>query len=541
MDGTELLEYNITGNPKAASKMFWDNAKAGVIDNLAFMDAYEQDLRDLGLTSLFSDIPNELFKYYQELSAELSKYNRGKRLTSKNTYGAIKRAADADPNNWALIALKKFWALQFGQSGKVVYTSVRDWEDTQEVRDYESLNKNRAQLESEIKAEKEKRTKLFNDFKADAEAFAKKALPDIEQLGFDIAGELTTWLDSIGWFDDMNDIADDMEKLLIKSKGLTSADLPTGRLIPKVILKEVEVFNVLVSAPGLLEDNSVYIPGHWAGPTYRRVYIDSREVKATRMKNELDNIKVKVDFSYKLTFGNLVDKQVTTIPVDADMNSWTYTIETIKHGVSKSKEVLKWASEYASFKDISVSLLDSSSLDNIKFDFSSIKETLVKSLKGVFLKYPDKFELLYDKEKKSVDNDIKGRTARAKASATKIVNSRKIQAAADNNTLTNEQVDALKDWIVQTISDTLKSASDAAASWAGSSDGSDGAAYEGAINAGKQAIKDKFYACNWRLDYNGSSSTANAYDDSSQEETVNSLFKNDVKTVDDFKLTIIPN
>ena len=85
----DLLEWGEYG----ASSQFWSEAKAGRLDSTSFWNAYSSELRKLGLLDLFD-----------------TEY---KELKEKSSYGRIKKAAEENPDSWAVRALLKVWVLQF--------------------------------------------------------------------------------------------------------------------------------------------------------------------------------------------------------------------------------------------------------------------------------------------------------------------------------------------------------------------------------------------------------------------------------------------
>ena len=85
----DLLEWSEYG----ASSQFWSEAKAGRLDSASFWNAYSSDLRKLGLLDLFD--------------------TNYKELKEKSSYGRIKKAAEENPDSWAVKALLKMWVLQF--------------------------------------------------------------------------------------------------------------------------------------------------------------------------------------------------------------------------------------------------------------------------------------------------------------------------------------------------------------------------------------------------------------------------------------------
>jgi hypothetical protein len=80
----------------AASKKFWASAKMGKMEEDAFHTAFDDELTELGLMDMFDA-----------------------RGVLENNYGRIKKAAEANPESWAIKALGKLWALR--------YSKNRDW------------------------------------------------------------------------------------------------------------------------------------------------------------------------------------------------------------------------------------------------------------------------------------------------------------------------------------------------------------------------------------------------------------------------------
>ena len=81
-----------------ASKRFWADAKENLIDEDSFALAFKKELEKLNLWKLFDPTT--------------------KLLASKGSYGEIKKALEADPNNWTLKALQRLWVLQFKNNAK---------------------------------------------------------------------------------------------------------------------------------------------------------------------------------------------------------------------------------------------------------------------------------------------------------------------------------------------------------------------------------------------------------------------------------------
>ena len=106
----DLLEWGEYGS----SSQFWSEAKAGRLDSTSFWNAYSSELRKLGLLDLFD-----------------TEY---KELKQKSSYGRIKKAAEENPDSWAVKALLKMWVLQFKNGVKSDIRIERE-EDEQKLAD----------------------------------------------------------------------------------------------------------------------------------------------------------------------------------------------------------------------------------------------------------------------------------------------------------------------------------------------------------------------------------------------------------------------
>ena len=106
----DLLEWGEYSD----SSQFWSEAKAGRLDGSSFWAAYSSELRRLGLLDL-------LDTNYKELK-------------EKSSYGRIKKAAEENPDSWAVKALLKMWVLQFKNGVKSDIRIERE-EDEQKLAD----------------------------------------------------------------------------------------------------------------------------------------------------------------------------------------------------------------------------------------------------------------------------------------------------------------------------------------------------------------------------------------------------------------------
>ena len=106
----DLLEWG----EYSASSQFWSEAKAGRLDSASFWSAYSSELKKLGLLDLFD--------------------TNYKELKEKSSYGKIKKAAEENPDSWAVKALLKMWVLQFKDGVKSNIRIERE-EDEQKLAD----------------------------------------------------------------------------------------------------------------------------------------------------------------------------------------------------------------------------------------------------------------------------------------------------------------------------------------------------------------------------------------------------------------------
>ena len=106
----DLLEWGEYSD----SSQFWSEAKAGRLDGSSFWAAYSSELRRLGLLDLID-------ANYKELK-------------EKSSYGRIKKAAEENPDSWAVKALLKMWVLQFKNGVKSDIRIERE-EDEQKLAD----------------------------------------------------------------------------------------------------------------------------------------------------------------------------------------------------------------------------------------------------------------------------------------------------------------------------------------------------------------------------------------------------------------------
>ena len=106
----DLLEWGEYSD----SSQFWSEAKVGRLDGSSFWAAYSSELRRLGLLDLID--------------------TNYKELKEKSSYGRIKKAAEENPDSWAVKALLKMWVLQFKNGVKSDIRIERE-EDEQKLAD----------------------------------------------------------------------------------------------------------------------------------------------------------------------------------------------------------------------------------------------------------------------------------------------------------------------------------------------------------------------------------------------------------------------
>lgn len=106
----DLLEWGEYSD----SSQFWSEAKAGRLDGSSFWAAYSSELRRLGLLDLID--------------------TNYKELKEKGSYGRIKKAAEENPDSWAVKALLKMWVLQF-KNGVKSDIRIEQEEDEQKLAD----------------------------------------------------------------------------------------------------------------------------------------------------------------------------------------------------------------------------------------------------------------------------------------------------------------------------------------------------------------------------------------------------------------------
>ena len=94
-----------------ASKTFWADAKASKLNDEAFNKAYKDEIYKLGLGDLIDW--EYRYSYYQYGRYHYPTPTHTGVLKEKRSYGEIKKAADENPDSWAVKAMLKMWVLQF--------------------------------------------------------------------------------------------------------------------------------------------------------------------------------------------------------------------------------------------------------------------------------------------------------------------------------------------------------------------------------------------------------------------------------------------
>ncbi len=105
-----------------AGKRFWAAAKNNKIDEESFYEAYEEELKQLGLDSIFWPRKRE------DGTIGLGK------LKHRGVYGEIKKAKETNPNSYAVKACAKLWALQFVEGAEYTF-DIREKEAQQRKAD----------------------------------------------------------------------------------------------------------------------------------------------------------------------------------------------------------------------------------------------------------------------------------------------------------------------------------------------------------------------------------------------------------------------
>lgn len=105
-----------------AGKRFWAAAKNNKIDEDSFYEAYEEELKQLGLDVIF----------WPE-KREDGTIGIGK-LKHRGVYGEIKKAKEANPSSYAVKACAKLWVLQFVEGAEYQF-DIREKEERQRKAD----------------------------------------------------------------------------------------------------------------------------------------------------------------------------------------------------------------------------------------------------------------------------------------------------------------------------------------------------------------------------------------------------------------------
>ena len=144
----------------AASKRFWAAAKNKQIDKEAFHTAFDAELTELGLMNLFDE------------------YGR---LTRRDSYGAIKSAKDANPDNWAVRALLKLWSLAFsdGVDFPMSADEMAAEKEARRLKDEESARLRAEEAEARRKQLEAEQAQIIKDFKDTLPAALKAMDKDI--------------------------------------------------------------------------------------------------------------------------------------------------------------------------------------------------------------------------------------------------------------------------------------------------------------------------------------------------------------------------
>ncbi len=148
----DLLEWT----DPTYTKLFWADAKEGKLNDRAFNIAYKEELVKLGLWSL---IDEEDYRYLNRRSLDRYPSNTGA-LKEKSSYGAIKKAADENPDSWAVKALLKMWVLQFKDGVKSNSQIKREEGIAADKERKQQVEKERTEREAQAAAREAKRKEV---------------------------------------------------------------------------------------------------------------------------------------------------------------------------------------------------------------------------------------------------------------------------------------------------------------------------------------------------------------------------------------------
>jgi hypothetical protein len=138
------------------TKLFWADAKEGKLNDRAFNLAYKEELVNLGLWSL---IDEESYAYLNRRSLARYPSNTGV-LKEKSSYGAIKKAAEENPDSWAVKALLKMWVLQFKDGVKSNSQIKREEGIAADDERKKQVEKERTEREAQAAAREAKRKEV---------------------------------------------------------------------------------------------------------------------------------------------------------------------------------------------------------------------------------------------------------------------------------------------------------------------------------------------------------------------------------------------
>ena len=320
----DLLEWGEYSD----SSQFWSEAKAGRLDGSSFWAAYSSELRRLGLLDLID-------ANYKELK-------------EKSSYGRIKKAAEENPDSWAVKALLKMWVLQFKNGVK-----------------------------SDIRIEREEDEQKLADKKAEL-ANVEAQLPEFEkvfrEVGNRILGEAT---------DECNKLIKVNNDLITKIKEISHGFVKAQSFIAKEI-KDTNLFEMEFNYYGpTMSDltGTIYISFekvfgesvkyHWSSRIDRTGYdfihkrIDIEGMTTDKIREEAEKVFTGLAAAIKPHIGNIshtelikttYDKTVKTIedskkaqaavnagkPVDPDFIAEVLAV--LKNGLKKANaEYASWA------------------------------------------------------------------------------------------------------------------------------------------------------------------------------------------------------
>jgi len=194
LEAFEELDKLNEASKIGASRQFWSAAKNSRLDTYAFHDAFDDELKELGLADIF---------------------DRDGMLTNQSVYGRIKTAKEANPDSWAIKALHKMWVMQFkdniksdsqiarerseanAEAWRAHIAALADQRRRDEENQYKVAKEAWPVLEAKLSTIQDIVNTTVRDYAADKKATIKSILEKAVQLKADIVnatrGLVTTY------------------------------------------------------------------------------------------------------------------------------------------------------------------------------------------------------------------------------------------------------------------------------------------------------------------------------------------------------------